>query len=406
VMVSGKVYHIAACPGPVPAGYARCFAHIVTDSRGSTLRNRMAANVFEKQVRSNIVPAGYGPRALVLAYNPQVLWTYPVAVGKPTTTIAIVDAYGYPNAETDLGVYRAEYGLPACTTANGCFKKLNQSGSATNYPAANAGWADETALDLDMASAMCPQCKITLVEANSQSDANLTAAVKTAVAKGAHVVSNSWGSPEAGSTSYNAAFNHPGVAFTVSTGDNGYDNRTCTPATSCTYSAFWPASSQYVTAVGGTSLYFADAIGFYQLAWADAGSGCSKIYPKPAWQKDKLCTKRMEADVSAVADPNTGVAFYGPCGAGCSSPFAPGWAVSGGTSVAAPLVGGIYAANGGTVKLGSPYGAGVHLRDIFAGTNGVTTSGPGNCGGTYFCNAVTGYDGPTGMGTPLGEVGF
>jgi subtilase family serine protease len=409
VFISGNSYHVAACPGPVPAGYARCFAHIVTDRSGTPLRNRMAANRFEKEITSNLVPDGWGPRGLIAAYNPQVAYTYPFAVGKSSTIIAIVDAFGYPNAEADLAFYRKLYSLPACTTANGCFKKLNEWGAAANYPAANAGWADETALDLDMASAMCPQCKIILVEAANSSSANLGTAVDTAVKKGAHVVSNSYGGPEAGSASFNPYYNHPGVAITVSTGDDGYDDWTAAAPNTPNF----PATSQFVTAVGGTSLYFSEATGFFQTAWLSdgggGGSGCSTIYPKPSWQKDTLCKKRMEADVSAVGDPNTGVAVYGPCGTTCSagSQFTPGWSVYGGTSVAAPLVGGIYAANGGTVTLGSPYAAGVHLTDVKAGTNGNTTTGsPGNCGGTYYCVAGVGYDGPTGMGTPLGEAGF
>jgi subtilase family serine protease len=267
--------------------------------------------------------------------------------------IAIVDAYGYDNAEQDLGTYRSMYGLPACTTANGCFKKVNQSGQQGNYPRQNTGWAQETALDLDMASAMCPSCKILLVEASSNSFANLAAAENTAAQLGAHVISNSYG-----------------VQF--------------------------PASSPHVTAVGGTSLTRTNSgRGWAETVWNGAGSGCSTVYAKPGWQTDALCTMRMEADVSAIADPNTGVAVYGPAFGKFS-----GWLVFGGTSVAAPLVAGVYGVNGGAVNYGSnPYGQTASLFDVTSGSNG-------SCGGTYFCTGVAGYDGPTGLGTPNGASPF
>jgi subtilase family serine protease len=320
-----------------------------------------------------------------------VLATYPNGVGSRATTIAIIDAFGYVSAESDLQVYRSMYHLPACTTANGCFAKYNQAGQKSNYPSPRLGWAQQTALDLDMASAMCPQCKIILVEADNDLGQNLVAAVNTAVAKGAHVVSNSYGGGEVGSNSFNPSYHHPAVAITASSGDSGF-----------AAGPQFPATSQFVTAVGGTALTFSSSAGFTQKAWCTdppacgeaAGSGCSTVYPKPAWQTDTLCTKRMEADVSAVADPDTGVAVYGPT-SGTSS----GWLVFGGTSVAAPLVGGIYGANGGTVTLGSPYGATAHLTDVHAGNNGT-------CGGTYFCKSVVGYDGPTGLGTPTSVHGF
>ncbi len=388
VQRSGNVFHVAACSTLIPAGWARCHAHIVTDNAGNHLANSFVANRVERHAKANLVPAGYGPTSLILAYNPAAYGTYPNGLGSNNSTIAIVDAYGYTNAEADLGVYRSTYGLPACTTANGCFAKYNESGIENRYPAQNTGWAEETALDLDMASAMCPNCKIILVEANSASYADLAAAVKTAAGKGAHVISNSYGGSESGSQNYNAAYDHPGIAITASTGDSGYGA-----------GPQFPATSQYVTAVGGTSLYTAsNARGWTETAWSDTGSGCSKVYPKPAWQAFiTLCTMRMEADVSAVADPSTGVAVYGPVNSRSSA-----WQVYGGTSVAAPLIGGFYAANGGSVNFGGtpyPYSGTAYLNDVTSGTNG-------SCGGTYFCTAVPGYDGPTGLGTPNGTVAF
>lgn len=361
---SGNTYHRSACEGPIQPLIARCHAHIVTDALG---------NFFIRDLTRNVTPSGYGPAQLRSAYSV-------TGTGSSATTIAIVDAYGYNNAESDLGVYRAQFGLPACTTANGCFRKYNQSGQTNNYPTQNSGWAQETALDLDMASAMCPNCRIILVEATSATFGNLAAAENTAAALGAHVISNSYGGGESGSQSYESAYNHAGVAIMVSSGDSGFGVQ-------------FPASSPHVTAVGGTTLTLNG--GRTETAWSGAGSGCSAIYAKPAWQHDPLCTTRMEADVSAVADPQTGVAVYGPANFRRS-----GWLVFGGTSVAAPLVAGVYGVNGGAVNYGSdPYAHAGNLNDVVSGSNG-------SCGGTYFCTSGPGYDGPTGLGTPNGSAAF
>jgi subtilase family serine protease len=373
VQRSGNTFHIEVCPGPAAAGTARCHAHVVTDSQGRLIEN------VRRGASPNATPSGYGPSDLRSAYGI-------TGSGASTTTVAIVDAYGYPNAESDLATYRAQYGLPACTTANGCFKKVNQTGG-TSYPRTNTGWDQEQALDLDMVSAMCPNCKIVLVEASSSSYSNLATAENTAASLGAHVISNSYGGSESGTTTYEASYNHPGVAITVSSGDSGYGVQ-------------FPASSPHVTAVGGTSLSRAsNARGWSETAWSSAGSGCSTVYAKPTWQTDGLCSMRMEADVSAVADPNTGVAVYGPVTYFGFS-FGSGWQVFGGTSVAAPLVGAIYAVNGGSVNYGSnPYSNTANLNDVTSGSNG-------SCGGTYFCTAGTGYDGPTGLGTPANATPF
>jgi hypothetical protein len=363
VQRSGNVFHVPVCPGPTAPGTARCHAHVVTDIQGNPIVRPSAGTGL---------PSGYGPADLVAAYK--------VGASGSAAVIAIVDAYGYDTAEADLAVYRSTYGLPACTTANGCFKKLNQNGVQGSYPQQNTGWAQETALDLDMASAMCPTCRIILVEANSATFGNLATAENTAAAL-AHVVSNSYGGGESGSQAYEPAYNHPGVAITVSSGDSGYGVQ-------------FPASSPHVTAVGGTSLTrSATTRGWTETVWSGAGSGCSTLYSKPTWQTgvtDSLCTNnRMEADVSAVANPSTGVAVYGPT----HGPNR-GWLVFGGTSVAAPLVAGLYGANGGAVNYGSdPYAHVSSLFDVTSGSNG-------SCGGFYPCTGGAGYDGPTGLGTP------
>ncbi|HEY2752781.1 S53 family peptidase [Phenylobacterium sp.] len=369
---SGNAYHVAVCLEQA-AGTARCHAHLVTDIQGAPKENgRNAVGL----------PAGFGPSDLRGAYN--------VGAGSSTAVVAIVDAYGYSLAESDLAVYRSTYGLPPCTTASGCFTKLNQNGQARNYPRDNTGWAQETALDLDMVSAMCPTCRIVLVEANSPTFANLAAAENVAAGR-AHVVSNSYGGGESGSQPYEGYYNHPDVAITVSSGDSGYGVQ-------------FPASSPHVTAVGGTTLTKAsNTRGWSEVAWSGAGSGCSAIYLKQTWQvgvTDANCVNnRMEADVSAVADPATGVAVYGPASATHEA-----WLVFGGTSVAAPLVAGLYGANGGPVKYGSdPYNNTVSLHDVTSGSNATPSN---SCGGLYLCTAGVGYDGPTGLGTPNGVTPF
>ncbi|HWA92738.1 MAG TPA: hypothetical protein VG889_22080 [Rhizomicrobium sp.] len=348
---SGDTYHVAACAHAV-GPTARCLARIVTDANGAIA------------VSGPTSISGYTPADLRDAYKIK-------GSGAKTTIVAAVTAYGYTNAETDLGTYRAQWGLPACTTANGCFKKLNQSGAAGPYPAQNLGWAQEAAVDLDMASAMCPNCKIWLMEANTSSFANLGATVDTAASLGAHAISNSYGSSESGTTAYESHYDHAGIAIVAASGDSGFGIE-------------FPASSPHVTAVGGTHLVpAANARGWAETAIG--GGGCSTVYAKPAWQTWPGCTKRTVVDVAAVSDPATGVAVYGPVSATTS-----GWMVFGGTSVSAPIVAGVYGVNGGTVTYGSdPYAHPTQLFDITSGTG----AGPG-------------YDPATGMGTPKGAGAF
>jgi subtilase family serine protease len=366
VLFSGHVFHVRVCGNIERAGQALCHAHVVTDRSGNPI-SRMAAR--------NVTPSGYSPANLISAYK--------VTPTGSTATVAIVDANGYNNAEADLGTYRAQFGLPACTTANGCFKKLNQKGQQGNYPGQNTGWAQETALDLDMVSAMCPTCHIVLVEANSSSYSDLATAENFAASLHPIAISNSYGGGENGTTGVEPSYNHPGIAITASSGDSGYGVQ-------------FPASSPHVTAVGGTSLsQAANTRGWSETVWSGAGSGCSKVYNKPVWQTDPLCGMRTVADVSAIADPNTGVAVYAPVNARSS-----GWLVFGGTSVAAPLIAGIYGTNGGTANYGqNPYLKSTALFDVTAGSNG-------NCGGTYLCTGALGYDGPSGLGTPAGSSAF
>lgn len=337
---------------------------------------------------------GYGPNDIQSAYN----LSGRHANGR---TVAIVDAMDDPNAASDLALYRSHFGLPPCTTANGCFKKINQNGGTSPLPAGDYGWAEEISLDLDMVSAACPDCHILLVEANSATVANLGTAVNRAAATpGVVAISNSYGgsefSTETGDDHY---YNHPGIAVTVSSGDSGYGVE-------------YPASSRYVTAVGGTSLNKAsNTRGWTETAWSGAGSGCSAYEAKPSWQHDTACGKRTVADVSAVADPNTGVAVYDTYNAcGHSSlcdflislgliPGADGWVQVGGTSASSPIIASVYALAGTGLSPGTPYSHTSAMFDVTSGSNG-------SCGGSYLCTAKRGYDGPTGLGTPNGTGAF
>jgi subtilase family serine protease len=361
-----------ACAAQQRVGYAHCNLSLLGLLNGTPF--------------ATTGPTGYGPADLRSAYGLS-------AGGGAGQTIAIVDAYDDKTAEADLAVYRSYYGLSPCTTANGCFKKVNQNGVQGSYPSNNAGWALEISLDLDMASAICPNCKILLVEATNNQNANLYKAVDRAAAMGATEISNSYGGSEASTeTSDDVHFNHPGIAITVSSGDAGYGVE-------------YPAASRYVTAVGGTTLT-RSGTGFTESAWSGAGSGCSAYEAKPTWQHDSGCARRTVADVSAVADPNTGVAVYD---SNCNAfqqllgQCFKGWGTVGGTSASAPIIAGVYALAGNASSTSYPssipYANTAALHDVTSGSNG-------SCGGSYLCTAGAGYDGPTGLGTPNGTGGF
>jgi subtilase family serine protease len=347
---------------------------------------------------------GYGAPDIRAAYK----LASPAATRGGNQTVALVDAYDDPTIESDLNTYRAYYGIPPCTTANGCFRKVNQDGEQGNYPLANPDWEPEMALDVEMVSAVCPRCHILLVEANSADESIVTsnpvqhsdlgAAVDTAANLGATEVSNSYGSvgPEPDDTFFDHYYNHPGVAITASAGDEDYGT-------------IWPAASPYVTAVGGTELTASPttARGWSEEVWGSlfpgvlppdgqgTGSGCSIWEPKPSWQHDAGCAGRTVADVAAVAD---NVAIYD------SSPEIGGWGVVAGTSISSPIIASVYALAGNASKVtyGSyPYS---HTKNFFDVTQGANFTPSDVCG--YLCTAEPGYDGPTGVGTPNGVAGF
>jgi subtilase family serine protease len=330
----------------------------------------------------NLLPAlvaGYQPSDLAIAYN--------VPQGAAGGTIGIVVAYGDPNAENDLATYRATFGLPACGTSDGCLRFVNGADGSNKLPAGNETWAQELSIDLDMASAICPNCRLLVAEAPSADIEALTTAMQTAVQKGASVVSNSYSTPESAAIAAdNPKWNHPGTPIVAGAGDSGYG-------------VGWPASSSNVTAVGGTTLLpILEDLAWLETAWGSTGSGCSKYITKPAWQHDTLCHMRTVNDVSAIANPVPGVSVYDSYFANQSMR---GWAVYGGTSVATPIVAALYAmapnhsGTGASALYAAPRSS---FNDILLGTNALCL--------TYLCTSLPGYDGPTGLGTPNGAAGF
>ena len=373
--------NVHVCAAPL-AGYAACNA-----IRHDTYVNGKPAP------GATATPKGYGPADLQSAYG------LPSALGGSVLTtapvVAIVDAYDDPSAANDLGVYRSQFKLPSCSTANGCFRKVNQTGG-TSLPRKNGGWAQEISLDLDMVSAACPTCRILLVEASSNSFSNLAAAVNYAAsAPGVVAISNSYGGGDTSGANY-PAYNtaaSKGIAVTASTGDNGYGVES-------------PASFSNVVAVGGTSLSRAsNTRGWSETAWSGAGSGCSTVNANPGWQTSATsCAKKANADVSAVADPNTGVAVYD------STAYQGyvGWMVFGGTSASSPIVASVFAiANNLGTGTNTAKQAGSVLWAHTSSLNDVLSGSNGSCSpNDVWCTAQAGWDGPTGLGTPNGTGAF
>jgi len=336
---NGHANYHAVCPGP-PAGYAHCHALVVTDSHGKPV--------------SNVTPSGFSPAQIKSGYGFSTSST--AGSGQ---TIAIVDAYDDPSAESDLAVFSSQFGLPACTTANGCFKKVNQSGG-THYPRANSGWALEISLDVQWAHAIAPGAKILLVEASSATFSNLLAAESYASAHAGYV-SNSWGGSEfSGETSYDSSFAHSGVSFFVSAGDSGLP-------------AEYPSASPNVISVGGTTLTLnSDGSFKSETGWSGGGGGCSAYEtanPAQTSFSNGLCgSRRATPDVSLDADPSSGVAVYDSTSYSGQS----GWFVVGGTSASSPMWAARSADSGAVVDASSVYGNNIPFRDITFGNNGAT----------------------------------
>jgi hypothetical protein len=353
----GRHSHRKVCSSS-PEGSAACNAEVVTDAGTG---RPMATTTWS---------GGYSPAQLTTAYGP---------LGGEAPLVAVVDAYAHPNAAADLAAYRTQFNLGTASLT-----QVGQDGGPITKITGNTGWGQEEMLDLEMVSALCPDCPILYVGARSASLTNLAAAVTTAKNRGAKVISNSYGANEFSREVTQTQWNIQGVAVVAASGDAGYGVE-------------FPAASAGVVAVGGTTLRLnADSTRASETVWSGAGSGCSRYVAKPSWQHDQGCARRTVADVAAVADPNTGVAVYDSYG----STGGANWYVFGGTSVAAPIVGAIFARNG--VPSGwaaqNLYANAGHLFDVTTGSNG-------NCPATtlYLCTAGAGYDGPTGNGTPNGD---
>ncbi len=392
----------------VPAqGQAECFAMERTD---------VMANKTETGVGGAVETCpfgqGYCPVDLQDAYG------LPSLTAGKDKVVAVVDAYGYHHAAGDLAEYRKTMGLSACTTGTKCLRIVNQAGNPSPLPPEppkTDDWKGEESLDLDMVSAICPNCKIILVQANNNDTSNLYASVKTAGRLGAKYVGASWGGPESGPD--NADFHQPGVVIAAAAGDNGGGGRYHGgPEQPCDFT--------YVVCVGGTHLARArNARGWTETVWNDwnydvcgsggspcgaTGSGCSKKISKPSWQTDTQCTMRSEADVSATASLRTPVIVYNS-EEGCTPPNC--FYLFGGTSASTPIIAAVYALAGNAATQGGPAGLWKHhagnVYDVALGNNlsaklGVTCASLVK----YICTARVGFDGPTGWGTPKGVGAF
>src|SRR5271155_2701272 len=312
-------------------------------------------------------------------------------------TIALVDAYDDANAANDLSVFSKQFNLPACTSSNGCFRQLYSSG---RKPQANANWAVEIALDVEWAHAIAPQAKILLVEAPSNNLSDLLSGVDFAVRNGASVVSMSWTSAELSSErNLDNHFVSTGVTFLAASGDSGAGVN-------------YPAASPDVIAVGGTSLTL-DNSGNYssESAWSGSGGGLSKYEYEPVSQEqfpiaNDIHGKRGVSDVSYNANPGTGYAIYDSIGV---SGYA-GWFQVGGTSAAAPQWAALIAITNSqrvATRKANLSATGTSLyavgkSSLASNFHAVTSGTNGSCG--TMCDALTGYDYVTGLGTPQSKL--
>jgi hypothetical protein len=450
-------------------GWLTCYAMRVVPAYRTTAGARPLVATARSVPRG---PAGgYTPADLATAYG------YDAAT-PVVQTVAIVDAYDDPNAATDLQHFDAHYGIPYHPAG---FEKVGQNGGTA--PAAlpakdRRGWSEEESLDIDAVRSVCQTCKILLVEANTPSNANLSAAAATAIRLGATEVSNSYGGPERGnpmSATQAARYEHPGVVVTASTGDQGWygwgfasESRRGRSQNSPSE----PATLSGVVAVGGTTLRLT-GVGrrSSETVWdgygprdrnfpqgGASGGGCSLKIAAPAWQRDVAgyaktgCgRKRLAADISADADPNTGIDVYDSydCGPACEftkGHAPPKWEQVGGTSLSSPLIAAMWALAGGAGASSQPaetlyqrYAAAGHpgVYDVTRGGNGFCdaltqsqctrhgrdavnrpnaygrvdcrfTDSPGNVVVPEHsqCLAGKGYDGPSGIGAPIGLTVF
>ncbi len=360
------------------------------DRLGARRRAHLSRAAAAAEVAAATAPQPGTPAYLQQAYD----LGYLSQTSGAGETIAVVDAFDDPSAEADLAAYRAQFSLPACTSANGCFSKVGQTGGTTYPGTVTSGWQLETSLDLDAVSALCPNCHIVLVEANSDGISDLAAAQAEASQLGANVISDSWavtmgGRNPAQTFAATGTYTFPGITTVAASGDNGYLG-------SGTNS--FPAALGDVTAAGGTTLEPASSSGvqsardFTETAWSGSGSGCAPRVTKPTWQTDTGCTGRSYNDLSADADPATGMQVYDSAQGG--------WEVVGGTSEATPLIAAYYALLGSAAQGPSwAYANAGLLNDPSSGINGSCFYSI-----AYICQSRTGYDGPTGAGSISGAA--
>jgi hypothetical protein len=416
--LSPSAYRVEqVCGAPRPRA-AACAALRLVPSSLTSAELQASAATQAAEAASGVSPAVENKNPFpgyLTAQNLHAAYSLPdETASSATQTVAVVDAYDDPTAEADLGVYDSTFGLPACTSANGCFRKVNQQGEASPLPAENGGWAGEISIDVQMAHAVCESCRVLLVEAKSPEFADLGAGVNAAVSLGATEISNSYTAAEEAAianyfTELNASYyDHPGVVVTAASGDCGYLNEACVGEAGT--AANFPASSADVVGVGGTSLTEKKKV-WSSTVWDEGGSGCSEIFAAPPWQGavgDFEATgcgaERSVADVAAIGDPNTGVNVYDSTPEGNGDPT--GWGIWGGTSVASPIVAAEFGLAGGSHGVAFPaatlyahLGEGEDLYDVVSGSNG-------SCGAAISCQAAAGYDGPTGVGSPIGLGAF
>ncbi|MHB8531276.1 MAG: S53 family peptidase [Solirubrobacteraceae bacterium] len=455
----------SACPAP-EVGHASCLAEQLL---AATPQARAYNHPIAVARPAGAAQPALSPTAGDFGLRPQDIhsaYALP-ATGSGEPVIALIDAYNDPTAEADLKRYDEAFGLSACTKANGCFKQVGEHGgeSASSLPfpktvselqtaetgseaereLANAaiGWGIEETLDLQAARATCQNCRLLLVEASSTSYTDLEESLRTAETLGAQVISNSWGGPEAG-VSGDGPFNDPKTVITASSGDNGYLGWDAEFPSERGFTNY-PASSPHVVAVGGTQLKL-NGEGKYssEVVWNGAGAsggGCSTKFAAPEWQSlspqwpNVGCAgRRSVADVAADADPHSGIAITASSSA-CETeePVTKKvvhWCTYGGTSLASPIIAGVFGLAGGSGGIAYPaltlYESRRHapgtLHDVTEGSNGRCELGfnsktglsncsaaeeaKASCAGHRTCLSGRGYDGPTGVGTPNGIVGF
>lgn len=376
--------------GPVPKGFARCLAHVVTDRDGHRFKATPA------------ISGAYGPTQFHVGYQLPCTPGGPVAsiCATPATfgpTVAIVDAgnltTGGASVASSLAVYNQNYGLPACTAANGCLTVVNQTGGTSLPP--SRGWDDEIALDVETVHMICQTCKIVLVESTTTSQSDMATAVNTAASFNPVAISNSYGVDNADTTSLDSFYTHPGIAVVASTGDSG----------AATNGVAWPADIPTVVAVSGTSLNLNnDSSWASETVWSGSGGGCNQTYAAPAWQlaivnwgSNGCGTRRAFGDVSADANPATGAAVV----------IGTTWSQFGGTSLAAPIVAAIFGlvgkfpagAPGSVIPYLGNNGNSANFHDIVSGSDCIVS-------GQLHCTASAGFDTPSGLGSPHGAGGF